>query len=153
MFRAVAAGAISAGAPIALANHDGEPRAIEASAVGEETQRNAVGIAVSAIGDGEAGDAQDTGEIAVPDDRWQGVPAAADVGRFVYLSAVRGKLTLVPPTTVWPKPQHPHEDNRIWPTILKIGILSRGGSGAVKMIVQIGRRPTPTTRSPSRAWP
>jgi hypothetical protein len=126
-FSAVVEGAVAAGAPVALKDSavSGSARAVEADANGAGTLPNVVGIAPAAIADTATGIVQLAGEVDVPDARWDAVPAVTDVGKPVYLSENVGKVTLTAPLGSGS-------------TVLKIGLVSRGGAGAVRMVIQIG---------------
>lgn len=65
------------------------------------------------------------GHVDVADAAFTSLPAVTDVGKKVFLSETAGKLTLTAPTT-------------IGSVVLKIGILTRGGTGNCRVCVQIG---------------
>lgn len=54
---------------------------------------------------------------------------ATDLGKDVYLSTTAGRLTLTPPTA--------NGD-----TVIRVGIVSAGGTGASKIVVMIGESTT-----------
>lgn len=104
----------------------GTPRIYLADADGAATLVNAVGFTPAAVGSGLAAAIYVSGEIAVPDASWTGgVPATTDVGKRVYMSTTPGLVTLTAPTA---------SGN----TTLKVGIVTVGGAGAVKVNIQIG---------------
>ena len=65
------------------------------------------------------------GEISIPDSEWDSVPATTDVGQLAYMSMTAGNWTLTAPSS---------EESYVQ----KCGIVSKGGSGNVKIILQIG---------------
>jgi hypothetical protein len=65
------------------------------------------------------------GDTDVPDAIWDSVPVAADGGKDVYLSENSGKLTLTAPTGSAS-------------VVQRVGFVSRGGSGSVRVVVQPG---------------
>jgi len=118
--------ALNAGAPVTMANSGGNPRAYEGDANGAGNRVNVAGFAPAAgIANGAPGNIQVTGELAIPDARWDAVPAVGDVGARVYLSETVGKVTLTPPTTTAS-------------TVLPVGIVTLGGAGVVKIAINIG---------------
>jgi hypothetical protein len=88
--------AIAAGAPIILVDDGGVPRLEEGDANVAARQR-VFGIATAAIADTDPGDITTFGPVAVPDARWDAIPAVGDVGSPVYLSTTVGQLTLTAP--------------------------------------------------------
>lgn len=112
-----------------------EPRIFKARALdgyGEIT--NVVGVA-----DGYADGYQDgyydgyggtltvlvAGETSIPDNEWDIIPSVLDVGKKVYLSINPGNWTLTPP-------DDPSSYSQ------KCGIVTRGGSEQVRVVIQIG---------------
>ena len=114
--------AINAGEAVAMDDQSGSARAFQADAnSGTDTER-AVGLALA----GAAVDAAITivlgGEVDVPDAAFTGgVPGTGNVGQRVFLSDTPGLLTLTAPGG----------SSRV----LKLGTVSRGGSGAVRVLV------------------
>lgn len=125
-FYAIADAAISDGAPVYKKDDStpGTPAVAEADATTEAMAR-VVGIASGSAADGGQVMVIVAGETNVPDAIWTGIPATTDVGKYVYLESLAGFLTLTAPTTSG------H-------TVIKVGIVSRGGAGAVRINVQIG---------------
>ena len=112
-----------------------EPRIFKARALdgyGEIT--NVVGVA-----DGYADGYQDgyydgyggsltvlvVGEASIPDIEWDAIPNVSDVGKLAYLSEISGNWTLTAPVAIGSYVQ-------------KCGVVTRGGSGLVKVSIQIG---------------
>ena len=103
----------------------GNPRIFKADANGAGELVNAVGIAGAGISSGSSGNITVAGEVAVPDAVWDSVPAVGDVGKVVYMSATAGNVTLTAPSTTGD-------------TVQKVGVVTFGGTGAVKVAVQVG---------------
>jgi hypothetical protein len=121
---ATAGEAISQGAPVTMANSAGNPRAYMGEA-DVTVKMNVMGFAAAAIGNGNPGTIANVGELAIPDARWDAVPAVTDVGKLVYLSETNGKVTMTAPSTSGS-------------IVIKVGVITMGGAGAVKLAVQIG---------------
>jgi hypothetical protein len=122
---ATASALINDGAPVSYHNDTGNPRIREADADGASPLPNAVGIAPSQISATASGTVVTSGEVDVADDRWTGgVPAVTDVGEPVYLSDTVGTMTLTAPGG--------------GATVVRMGYVSVGGSGAVKVLVNVG---------------
>lgn len=118
--------ALSAGNVVAFDDVAGNPRVFKADANGAGELVNAVGINLAAVGgSGSAVNVVVMGEVAIPDAIWDAVPGTGDVGKRVYMSETAGKLTLTEPATVGS-------------TVLRIGHVTVGGAGAVKIVVQLG---------------
>lgn len=120
-------GAITTGQIVAIVNSAGNPVWQPANAAGAGNLINAVGVSATTVGGAGSQIAVTiVGEIAVPDSVWDSVPAAANVGSRVYLSPLTpGNWTLTAPSTATQ-----------W--VLKMGILTRGGSGTSRVAIQIG---------------
>jgi hypothetical protein len=120
--------ALAAGDVVAFDDAAGSERVFKADAssgVGELT--NAVGLNVSAVGgSGVAVQVVFAGEVAVADAQFDATPATSDVGKRVYMSENAGKLTLTAPSTAGT-------------TKLRIGTVTRGGTGNVKILVDLGQ--------------
>lgn len=126
-FYAIADAAIDDGAPVYEKDDStpGTPAVAEADATTEAMAR-VVGIASGSAADDGQVMVIVAGETNVPDTIWTGgVPVEADVGKYVYLASLPGVLTLTAPTT------STH-------TVIKVGVVTRGGAGAVRIDVQIG---------------
>lgn len=125
-FYAIADEAINDGAPVYEKDDStpGTPAVAKADATTEAMAR-VVGIASGSAADGGQVMVIVAGETNVPDAIWTGIPSETDVGKYVYLESLVGRLTLTAPTTSG------H-------TVIKVGIVSRGGAGAVRINVQIG---------------
>ena len=123
----IAGEAIDAGELVALYSGAGTPVVIKADANGAITSRfNVIGVANNAAsGAGPSVTVLMAGERSIPDAEWDSFPTTSDVGSRVYLSETAGNWTLTAPTTAGS-----------W--VLKTGIVSQGGTGAVKTVVQIG---------------
>jgi hypothetical protein len=108
----------------------GTAKVFRADANGAGELPNVIGLNQSAVG---AVDLAVTvivfGRLSVPDAAFTGgVPAVGDVGKYVFLSETVGLLTLTAPTTAGS-------------TILIVGTVSTGGTGAVQINVNV-RTPT-----------
>ncbi len=123
-FTKTAGEALNAGALLALVDDTGTPKAYHAGANGIGI-RYVVGITLAAVTSGAPATIHVAGELAIPDAVWDAVPAVTDVGLPVYMSETAGNLTLTAPTA----------SGR---TVLKVGIVSVGGTGAVKVVFQVG---------------
>jgi hypothetical protein len=121
----VAGETISIGQPVAFQDASGVAKVFRADADGSGQLPNVVGIAATAASSGGAVSVQTSQDQSIPDARWDAIPATSDVGKRVYLSENVGNLTLTAPSTAGS-------------TVLKIGIVTVGGTGAVKIAVQIG---------------
>jgi hypothetical protein len=120
---------ITAGAPVCLKNDNGTSKVNLSDADGEEQERNSFGFAPAAINSGASGDVQISGEVSVPVARWTtAAPAAADVGKKVYLSTTEGQVTLTAPSASGA-------------TILRVAFVTQGGD-TPKVVISIGE---PTT--------
>jgi hypothetical protein len=128
LFNGTAGEAITAGSPVAMQNAAGVPKVYlgVADAGGAPHIGRILGIALAAAaGDGSAVSVVIAGQVDVPDALWDALPAVADVGQYAYLSETDfGFLTMTAPTT-------------IGATRIKVGIISRGGTGAVRVVVQV----------------
>lgn len=115
---------LPAGSTVYMKDSTG-PKGFKAIADGSVAgTENVIGIAKAEIT--TTGAVAAVGEVAVPNTQWDSTPATGDVGKVVYLSPLTaGKLTLTAPDTIGLK-------------VLKVGILTVGGSGACKIAVQIG---------------
>jgi hypothetical protein len=122
--------ALNAGAPVLFDNVGGVAKVFRADADGAAELVNVMGLNQTAVG---AVDLAVTvivmGRLSVPDAQFTGgVPAVADVGKYVYLSETIGTLTLTAPSTAGS-------------TIIIVGTVSTGGTGAVQINVNV-RTPT-----------
>lgn len=116
---------LSAGNLLALGFNGGTPICNKADANGSGTRPNAVGFTAAAVTASNPATIVVSGEVAVADASWDSVPTTSDVGAPVYMSETAGNVTLTAPSTSGS-------------TVQKVGIVSVGGSGAVKVLVQIG---------------
>ena len=125
-FTATSGAAVTQYSLVAMNNSGGNPRAYMADANGATPLNNPVGITRTAAGGaGTSLTVQVAGELAIPDALWDGVPAVGDVGKLVFMSTTAGNFTITAPSTSGD-------------TVQKVGIVSVGGAGAVKIVVQIG---------------
>jgi hypothetical protein len=115
---------IAAGAPVNLYNNGGSPNIQESDANGAGTRPNCVGLAQAAISSAASGDVVVAGEVDVPDAQWDSVPVVGDVGEPAYVSTTVGNLTLTAPGA--------------GATVVRVGYVSVGGTGAVKVSVNVG---------------
>ncbi len=114
--------AISAGEPVALMNQAGSARAFQADANAGDQTEQAIGIAAAAGAVDAAIEVVLAGEVDVPDAAFTGgVPAVTNVGDPVFVSDTVGLLSLTAPGGA--------------SRVLKVGIVSRGGSGAVRLVL------------------
>jgi hypothetical protein len=116
---------LSAGNLLALGFNGGTPICNKADANGAGTRTNAVGFTAAAVTASNPATIVVSGEVAVADASWDSVPTTSDVGAPVYMSETAGNVTLTAPSTSGS-------------TVQKVGIVSVGGTGAVKVLVQIG---------------
>ncbi len=126
-FAATSGEAINAGAPVSLANSGGSPRIYHSDANGAGNRVHTVGISNTTIAGVGAVTIYVAGERAIPDAIWDaagGVPAVGDVGLPVYVSETVGQLTILAPTAN--------------ATVQRVGIVTVGGTGAVKIAIMPG---------------
>ena len=118
--------AFASGELVAMENTGGVPQAFRADANGATNRKNAIGVAVRAALISTNLVVVVAGEVSTPDAAWTGgVPAVGDVGSKAFLSETAGLWTLTAPVTAGSR-------------VLRVGIITRGGTGAVKVDVQIG---------------
>lgn len=122
---ALAGESIDNGELVCLDDDAGNPRCFKAQADGYGDRTLVVGVACNSVTIGQEIKIGIAGEKSIPDTEWDSIPTTANVGSLAYLSAIGGNWTLTPPTD-------PNTN------VQKCGIVSRGGTGAVKVIVQIG---------------
>ena len=104
----------------------GTPRVYQADADGAGTLVNAVGFSIASVAGSTSGSFYVSGELAIPDAAFTGgVPAVTDVGKKVYMSTSPGLISMTPVSGTGE-------------TSLKVGIITVGGTGAVKINIQIG---------------
>jgi hypothetical protein len=118
--------ALSAGEGVAV-DHDGtNPVAYPADHSAAGDKANGLGLAKTGYAVDAVADIIVAGEIPVPDAEWDSTPAAADAGKIVWFSTTTaGNLTTTIPTTSTEVRQ-------------KAGVLTVGGTGACKVVVQVG---------------
>ena len=125
-FTATAGEIIAAGELVSMDAVDlANARVWKADANGAGELVNCVGVANNAAAALGAVTVIVAGERAVPDAEWDAVPVVADCGKRAYMSETAGNWTLTAPSTAGS-------------TVLKTGILTVGGAGSVKIVVQIG---------------
>lgn len=118
--------AISAGAPVVFDDAAGTAKVFRADADGAAERQDCSGLLVAAAGGADVAVAvQMSGEASVADAIWDAVPGTGDVGKRVYLSTTVGQLTITAPTAAGS-------------LALRVGWVSRGGAGAVKVAIGIG---------------
>lgn len=115
---------ITDGYLVAIDNSSG-PKVFHADANGAGELVNPVGLASGDASLGEAIDVITFGGKDTGDDVWDVIPEEADIGKIAYMSETPGHLTLTPPTTPGS-------------IVQKVGIVSDGGSGMVRVLIQIG---------------
>jgi hypothetical protein len=121
-------GGVTLGQLVAIENNAGVPGVIPANAAGPlSTLQNAIGMAAGTAAASAPVSVITNGDISVPDAFWDGgAPAVTTVGERVYASDVTaGNWTLTPTSTSGS-------------TIIRVGIVTQGGAGAVKVSLQIG---------------
>jgi len=116
---------LGAGAPVCL--HNGNSFLTDADDYSSNGGKCvwAFGISPSAVTSGNSGDIQVAGEVSIPDAIWDAVPTATQDNLPAYLSTSKGKLTITAPSTAGQRR-------------LRIGFVSVGGSGAVRLAISIG---------------
>jgi hypothetical protein len=121
----VTAGEVFAlGQLVSMQNNGGVANGYKSNVATYTTKANVLGIAASAT------TVVVSGEVAIANGFWDAVPVVADVGKPVYASEITaGNLTLTAPST---------SGN----VVQKVGVLTVGGSGACKVVVQIGDNTT-----------
>jgi hypothetical protein len=117
--------AIDAGELVAWDDAAGSPRIFKADSNGAGELVNVVGVAATTVGSAASLSVYVAGERPIPDAQWDAFPVVADVGKRAYLSTTAGNWTLTAPST-----------SGDW--VLKTGIVTVGGTGAVKVAIQIG---------------
>ena len=128
-FSSTAGETLVSGNPVVINDASGIAKVYKADADGSGVIRNVVGFAAAAADADAVASVAIDGERSMADAVWDAVPAVTDVGKVVYLSETVGKVTITAPSTAGSNVQ-------------KVGIVSVGGTGAVKMIVQIGNAVT-----------
>jgi hypothetical protein len=122
---AVAGETLVYGQPVVYANAAGNPKVYLADANGAGVLADCTGIcSIGAAADGATA-VRTAGEIAIADIYWDSAPAVGDVGKRAYLSETAGKLTLTAP-------------NNAGSLALRVGFVSKGGAGNVKLVVSVG---------------
>ena len=116
---------LAIGAPVVFDDASGTAKVFKADANGAGELVNVAGFSTSAPAADAAASVLVAGEIAIPDAIWDSVPAVGNVGQKVFLSENAGKVTLTAPSTAGS-------------TVQKVGLVTRGGTGQVKIVVQIG---------------
>lgn len=113
---------------VCIDGYSGVPRVLRADAdamIDGYERRNAIGVSDGYAAPGDPITVVLFGEKEIPDSEWDSVPTDSDVGKEVYLSEIPGNWTLTAPVTLGARVQ-------------RCGIVSIGGAGAVKVIIQIG---------------
>lgn len=125
-FSATSGEILSAGMLVTMDNDGGNARGFKADSTASNDRQNIVGVADSAVADETAFKVIQMGEVSVADALWDSVPAVGDVGKEVYSSVTTaGEWTLTAPATSGQ-------------TVTRCGWVSVGGTGAVKVAVNIG---------------
>jgi len=125
-FTATSGEAIDAGEILAMDDVAGSPRVFKADANGASEIQNPVGVAVNTVaGAGLSVTVRVAGQQNIPDAQFDVVPGTADVGKRLYLSETAGNWTLTAPLTSGS-------------FVIRTGIVSVGGAGAVKVVWQPG---------------
>jgi hypothetical protein len=116
---------IPAGGSVGIENVAGNPRAFKADATTSTNRQYPIGIAPTAITSGASGTVYVVGEVAVPDAQFTGTHAVGDVGLRYYVDTTSGMISKTAPSTTGE-------------TVTRIGLLTVGGAGVSKILVQIG---------------
>lgn len=117
---------LNAGDLVCLDDDAGNPRVFKADANGSGERQNPIGVAVAAAASaGDPVSVRVAGEISLADARFDSLPGVANVGQRVFMSTTAGNFTLTAPSTSGD-------------VVQKVAIVSRGGTGNVRVIVQIG---------------
>lgn len=118
--------ALAAGAPVIIDDASGSPKVFNSDADGAGELADCLGLAAAAAaGADESVNVNVNGEQSVADAIFDSLPGTSDVGKRVYLSANVGKLTLTAPTAAGT-------------TALRVGFITSGGTGAVKVAIDVG---------------
>jgi hypothetical protein len=126
-FTATSGSALVVGDLVSVENVAGSPEVFPSNAAGITQLQNCIGMCNTATGAaGNPVSVVTNGDVAVPDAVWDTVPLVTDVGQRAYVSeTTAGHWTLTPPSATGS-------------AILRVGIVTTGGSGAVKVSIQIG---------------
>jgi hypothetical protein len=125
----LAAESLADGYLVCLADYGGEPGMYATTASGSAFRRRPIGFITTSATAGDGLSVIIGGELDVPDAAWDVLPTTSDVGKYVWMSETTGLVTLTPPST-------------IGSTVKRIGVLSNGTSGTLKIIIQIGEGTT-----------
>lgn len=117
--------AVAAGQVVTVLNDTGTAKIYLSDADGAALRADAIGLVVVAAGSGVSTTIRVGGEMSTADGVWDVVPATADVGKRAYLSTTPGIMSLTSPTASGT-------------VSLRIGWVSRGGSGTTKLVVSVG---------------
>lgn len=128
-FQRVAGEALAAGACVAFDNNAGASEVFLADADHANAARqNPVGFVPVAYALGALATVCTTGELPIPDAQWLTVPAAADVGKTVYLSTAAGRITFDPTVDI----------TAVGANLVRVGIVAQGGAGTSRLAIEIG---------------
>jgi hypothetical protein len=118
---------LNAGDLVCIDDSGGSPRVFKADANGSGERQNPIGAAIAAATTGNAVTVRVAGEIAIADARFDGgtPPTTAQVGQRVFMSTTAGNWTMTAPSTSGD-------------VVQKVAIVSVGGTGAARLIIQIG---------------
>lgn len=116
--------ALNAGDLVRFVDDAGTPKVQKADATNTDARLNGVGFAVAAAGVGAAVTVRVAGVADVPSARFDVAPAAADVGKRVFVSTTSGQVTLTAPSSSGD-------------IVQRVGILTDGGANP-KVLVQVG---------------
>lgn len=126
VFQATSGEAIDTAELVSMDDSVGLPRLFKADSNGTTPRKNIVGVAATTVaGAGFLVTVVVSGEVSVADAQWDIVPVVADVGQKVFLSETAGNWTLTAPSTSGD-------------IVIRTGIVSQGGAGAVKVVFQVG---------------
>jgi len=116
--------ALNAGDLVRFVNDAGTPKVQKADATNTDARLNPVGFAVAAASAGAAVTVRVSGVADVPAGRFDAAPAAADVGKRVFVSTTSGQITLTAPSASGD-------------VLQRAGVLVDGGANP-KVLVQVG---------------
>ena len=120
----VAQQALNAGDLVRFVDDAGTPKVQKADATNTDARLNPVGFAVAAASAGAAVTVRVAGVADVPAARFDVAPAAADVGKRVFVSTTSGQITLTAPSASGD-------------VLQRAGVLVDGGANP-KVLVQVG---------------
>jgi len=116
---------LTAGQVVTFDDSAGNARIFKADADAAGELADCMGLVTATVSSGNPALVQMLGEISVADANFDALPATSDVGKRVYMSTTPGNLTLTSPTASGS-------------SSMRVGWITRGGTGAVKVAVLVG---------------